>query len=82
MIEIVILFAGVIWRYVLDNPLVWTDELAEMLFLWLVSLGAVIALRRGEHMRMTVVVSRLPPGLQRFLGACRGPGRCRLRLVC
>ena len=28
VVEVVILFAGVIWRYVLDNPLVWTDELA------------------------------------------------------
>ncbi len=66
--EIGILGAGVFWRYVLDNPLAWSDELASMLFLWLISLGAVIALRRGEHMRMTVVVRRLPPGLQRFLG--------------
>ena len=61
LIEIVILFAGVIWRYVLDMPLVWTGELAGMLFLWLVTLGAVIALRQSEHMRMTVVVGRLSP---------------------
>ena len=67
VIEIVILLAGVIWRYVLDNPLVWTDELAEMLFLWLVSLGAVVALRRGEHMRMTVFVAWLSPPMQSFL---------------
>ncbi|HEY6431160.1 MAG TPA: TRAP transporter large permease subunit [Acetobacteraceae bacterium] len=67
VIEIAILLAGVIWRYVLDNPLVWVDELAEMLFLWLVSLGAVIALRRGEHMRMTVFVARLSPPAGSFL---------------
>ncbi len=67
VVEIGILLAGVIWRYVLDNPLVWTDELAEILFLWLVSLGAVIALRRAEHMRMTFVVGRLPTRAQNFL---------------
>ena len=67
--EIVLLFAGVVWRYVLNAPLVWVDEVAGVLFLWLVSLGAVIALRRGEHMRMTVVVGRLRPSVQRF-GAC------------
>ena len=38
-----------------------------MLFLWLVSLGAVIALRRSEHMRMTVFVGRVRPGTQRFI---------------
>jgi tripartite ATP-independent transporter DctM subunit len=65
--EIVILAAGVFWRYVLDNPLVWGDELAGILFLWLISLGATIALRRSDHMRMTLVVALLPPGLQRFL---------------
>ena len=57
--EVVILFAGVVARYGLDHPLVWVDELAGVLFLWLVSLGAVVALRRGEHMRMTLVVSPL-----------------------
>ena len=66
-VEIVLLFCGVIWRYVLNSPLVWTNELSGILFLWLVSLGAVIALRQSEHMRMTVVVGRLRPPTQRFL---------------
>lgn len=72
VIEIVILFAGIIWRYVLDKPLIWSNELAEILFLWLVSLGAVIALRRGEHMRMTVLVGRLSPARQQFLARIGG----------
>ena len=54
--DIVVLFAGVFSRFVLHNPLVWSDELASILFLWLAMLGAVIALRRGEHMRMTALV--------------------------
>ncbi|HEY0296849.1 MAG TPA: TRAP transporter large permease subunit, partial [Bordetella sp.] len=67
-IEVILLFAGVVWRYGFDHPLVWTDEVAEMLFLWLVSLGAVVALRRAEHMRMTVVLNRLGPRTQRLAG--------------
>jgi len=67
LVEVCILLAGVFWRYILDRPLIWTDELAEILFLWLVSLGAVIALRRSEHMRMTFVVGRLPARAQGFL---------------
>ena len=55
--EIAILFAGVVSRYVLHRPLVWSDELASILFLWLAMLGAVIAFQRGEHMRMTALVS-------------------------
>jgi len=55
--EIAILFGGVISRYVFDRPLIWSDELASTLFLWLAMLGAVIAFRRDEHMRMTACVA-------------------------
>src|SRR5579862_52277 len=57
--EIAILFGGVVARYVFDAPLVWSDELASTLFLWLAMLGAVIAFRRNEHMRMTACVGLL-----------------------
>jgi TRAP-type C4-dicarboxylate transport system permease small subunit len=59
VVEIVVLFTGVVFRYALDAPLTWTDELASILFLWLVMLGAVIALRRGGHMRLTAISSRV-----------------------
>src|SRR3984957_19463861 len=58
--ETLILLAVVAARYVLDNPLTWSDELASILFSWLAMLGAVIALDRGEHMRLTALVNRLP----------------------
>jgi TRAP-type C4-dicarboxylate transport system permease small subunit len=64
--EIVVLFAGVTSRYVLHTPLVWSDELASMLFVWLAMLGAVIALRRGEHMRMTALVGKTSPQVRAF----------------
>nr|WP_321800028.1 TRAP transporter large permease subunit [Caballeronia sp. J97] len=65
--EIVVLLTGVTSRYLLHNPLVWSDELASMLFLWLAMLGAVVALRRGEHMRMTALVGMASPGMRAFL---------------
>src|SRR5512135_85843 len=55
--EIVILFVGIVARYVFHHPLIWSDELASLLFLWLAMLGTVLALRRGEHMRMTALVN-------------------------
>jgi tripartite ATP-independent transporter DctM subunit len=65
--EIAVLLAGVIARYVFHAPLVWGDELASILFLWLSMLGAVVALRRGEHMRMTALLSRAAPGTRALL---------------
>jgi tripartite ATP-independent transporter DctM subunit len=56
--EIVILSAGVFTRYVLGNPLVWSDELATTVFLWLAMLGSVVAYRRGEHISLSALVRR------------------------
>jgi tripartite ATP-independent transporter DctM subunit len=65
--EIVILFAGVVARYGLRQPLVWSDELASILFLWLAMLGAAVAFRRSEHMRMTAVLSSAGPAMRAYL---------------
>lgn len=65
--EVALLLCGVIARYVFHAPLVWSDELASILFLWLSMLGAVVALRRGEHMRMTAFVAKASPGARAFL---------------
>ncbi|MFH1558554.1 MAG: TRAP transporter large permease subunit, partial [Pseudomonadota bacterium] len=65
--EILILFSGVLARYVFHQPLVWSDELASMLFLWLAMLGSAVAFQRGEHMRMTAFVGALKPGGRAFI---------------
>ena len=65
-VEVLLLLTGVVFRYVLNQPLIWSNELAGILFLWLVSLGAVIALNRSEHMRMTVVLNAMGPKAQGF----------------
>jgi tripartite ATP-independent transporter DctM subunit len=71
--DIVILLIGVIARYAFRSPLIWTDDLAQAVFLWLGMIGAIIALNRGEHMRMTALVVRAAPrprqGLEAFAAA-------------
>jgi tripartite ATP-independent transporter DctM subunit len=67
VVEIVVLFAGVVSRYVFHSPLVWSDELASILFLWLAMFGAAVAFRRAEHMRMTALVAGASPRLRAFL---------------
>ncbi|HLZ05293.1 MAG TPA: TRAP transporter large permease subunit [Bradyrhizobium sp.] len=59
--ETVLLGAATTARYVFDAPLTWSDELATLLFIWLSMLGAVVALRRGEHMRLTAFIRNLSP---------------------
>ncbi|MBV9749981.1 MAG: TRAP transporter large permease subunit, partial [Acetobacteraceae bacterium] len=67
--EVVILLIGVIARFVFDSPLVWSDELASIVFLWLAMLGSAASLRRDSHMRLTTVVARLSPAARARLEA-------------
>ena len=67
--DTVILFVGVVSRYALNSPITWTDELASTLFLWMVMLGSVVALDRGEHMRLVLGRGWMRPDWQRRLGA-------------
>ncbi|HST76811.1 MAG TPA: TRAP transporter large permease subunit, partial [Acetobacteraceae bacterium] len=79
--EIVVLLAGVVSRYVFQSPLVWTDELASLLFLWLAMLGSVIALQRGEHMRLTAVVAGFSPVWQARMRALAAGGVALFLLI-
>src|ERR1700737_1219450 len=67
VVEIVILSAGVFTRYVLGNPLVWSDELATIIFLWLAMMGSVVAYRRGEHISLSALVRRASPRTRQIL---------------
>lgn len=67
--EIIVLLSGVISRYVFHAPLVWSDEVTTIGFVWLTMQGAVIALRRRQHMRMTALVSHLSEGKRAFVEA-------------
>ncbi|WP_419539881.1 TRAP transporter small permease [Methylobacterium oryzae] len=65
--EVGVLLAGVVSRYVFHEPLVWSNELAGILFLWPAILGAVVAFRRSEHRRMTAIVAMAGPRTRVFL---------------
>jgi len=48
-------------RFVLEDPSVWTDELATFLLIWVSLLGAAVALKRGAHLGMDYFVERMSP---------------------
>ena len=67
LVLVALLFAGVVARYLLHVPLVWSDELSSILFLWLAMFGTAVALRRGAHMRMTAFIAHASPQAQAVL---------------
>jgi tripartite ATP-independent transporter DctM subunit len=57
---VILLFGGVVSRYLFSVPLDWVDESVSMGFIWVGMLGAVIAMHRNEHLRLTTFVEMLP----------------------
>lgn len=58
VVEVALVLLGVVTRYFFHYPLVWVDEVISASFLWLIMLGAAVALARGEHLRLTTIVSK------------------------
>ena len=67
--EVIFLLVGLVWRYALHQPLIWIDELASMLLLWIAMLGSVCALHRGEHLRLTTPLATASESLRKLSNA-------------
>lgn len=59
--------AQVFFRYILNQSLFWSEELARYILVWLTFLGATVAYRRGVHPRIDLFGSRLGPLAARTL---------------
>jgi tripartite ATP-independent transporter DctM subunit len=56
---VVMLFSGVMARYVFSRPLGWIDEAVSFAFIWVAMLGAVLAMHRNEHLRLSMFVDKM-----------------------
>lgn len=63
------IFTGlqVFFRYILNNPLSWTEELARITLVWLVFWGSAIAVRRKEHLSISFFVNLLPKKIRLYI---------------
>ncbi|WP_071394162.1 TRAP transporter small permease [Bacillus tuaregi] len=59
------LIFGIIFRKILKNPLVGTDEVAMFFMLWITFLGACIALSKRDMVAVTFIVEKLPAAMQK-----------------
>lgn len=57
---ILVIFAQVIFRYVLGSSLTWSEELARYTFIWVIFLGTSCAMRRGQHMAVEGIFETIP----------------------
>ena len=57
----------VIWRYVLSNPLPWTEQAARYLFIWMLMLEMPILVRRKNNMAFDLLYNRFPEKVQKAI---------------
>jgi TRAP-type C4-dicarboxylate transport system permease small subunit len=58
--QVLVVFSQVIWRFVLNNPFTWSEELARYLQVWLVLLTSSVCLREGSHLTVDYAIHNLP----------------------
>jgi TRAP-type C4-dicarboxylate transport system permease small subunit len=53
-------------RYIMDAPVTWSDEVAQLLLVWATFLGSAVGIKRNSHLRIDFVATSLPVSAQRF----------------
>lgn len=59
--------AQVIWRWIIKDPIVWSEELIQLIYVWICYLGWAIAERKDSHIRITAIHNMLPKKAQKWL---------------
>jgi C4-dicarboxylate transporter, DctQ subunit len=55
------------FRYLLNLPIGWTNEISVVLWLWLVLWGAAFVVREDEEIRFDLVYGAVGPGARRAM---------------
>lgn len=79
VVMVVLVFINVVMRYGFGKGLAVSDELSRYCFVWLVFLGAIVAMRQHAHLGMDTVVRRLPPVGQKI---CFAISHCLMLYGC
>lgn len=66
---VAVTFAQVLFRYVFQLSLAWTEELARFIFMWLASLGAAYAFKTRSHFALRFIADKFSDTGQKILAA-------------
>ncbi|MBS1155149.1 MAG: tripartite ATP-independent periplasmic transporter [Proteobacteria bacterium] len=59
---VIMVFSNVVLRYVFNSGITATEELSRFMFLWLIFIGAIVAMKERAHLGVDTLISRLPRG--------------------
>ncbi|WHH59073.1 TRAP transporter small permease [Petroclostridium sp. X23] len=63
----IVLTVQVFMRYIFNYPLVWSEELARYLFVWLAFIGAGYGVRHHIHIEMEAFYNKFPPTMKKIV---------------
>lgn len=58
-VMVVCLLLQIFFRYALSSPLTWTEELAVLMFAWIIMLMGSLGVREDFHVRLTLLLDRI-----------------------
>lgn len=59
-LQVIVVFAQVIWRFVFNDPFSWSEELARYLQVWIILLASSVCIHEGSHLAVDYLVHYLP----------------------
>jgi len=56
----VLIIVAVVFRYILNAPITWYEELCRVLFIWIAFFGAAIGVKRNAHFGIMIFIEKMP----------------------
>ncbi len=60
LVLVLVTIAAVFMRYIVGQPLQWTEEVSGLLMIWIIMIGGVAAEREDQHLTIPLLPDALP----------------------
>lgn len=64
IVVVVLTLAQIFFRFVLNAPLIWSEELSRLLVVWMTFIGAAVVCWDGRHLNIDVMFGLLPAAMK------------------
>lgn len=66
-VDVLLVFASIFWRYTLNEPIEWAEEVARALMVTIIFAGAATSMGRGGHIGVDLFLGRLPTRVRQYV---------------
>lgn len=60
-------FVQVIFRYILNSPLTWSEAICRYMYVWMVFVGSAVVINTEGHLTLTFFVDKMPRRIRQSL---------------